>query len=82
MNEWLTRRLVLPLHERATPSLRALAGPLPRLARYVERLEAALDKVDNGDINYVSGAKVNSYHTVWFELHEDLLRILDRKRDD
>jgi len=25
---------------------------------------------------------VDSYHTVWFELHEDLLRILGREREE
>jgi hypothetical protein len=30
----------------------------------------------------VSDARTPSYHTVWFELHEDLLRVLDRERDE
>lgn len=70
------------LHERAEPMLAGLAAALPRLSRYGDRLSAALDKAESGEINFVSGAKIDSYHTVWFELHEDLLRILDRKRDD
>lgn len=70
------------LHERAEPMLARLAPALPRLSRYAARLDAALDKAESGEINFVSGAKIDSYHTVWFELHEDLLRILDRKRDD
>lgn len=70
------------LHERAEPVLKALSKLLPRLGRYLERLDNALDKAEAGEINFVSGAKIDSYHTVWFELHEDLLRILDRKRDD
>ena len=70
------------VHERAEPMLAGLAAALPRLSRYSARLCAALDKAESGEINFVSGAKIDSYHTVWFELHEDLLRILDRKRDD
>ena len=35
----------------------------------------------SGEIDYVSGVKVGSYHTVWFELHEDLLRLLGRSRE-
>ena len=27
-------------------------------------------------------AKIDSYHTVWFELHEDLLRMLGREREE
>ncbi len=68
------------LHERAEPVLAAFASALPRLARYAERLAAALERAEDGAIEFVSGAKVESYHTVWFELHEDLLRILDRAR--
>ncbi len=70
------------LHERAEAMLASLAVPVPRLRRYTERLDHALDRAEAGETAFVSGAKIDSYHTVWFELHEDLLRILDRKRDD
>ena len=70
------------LHERAEPLIRAMTLGLPRLVRYAERLNEALDRVDDGQHEFVSGAKVSSYHTVWFELHEDLLRILSRKREE
>lgn len=70
------------LHERAEAMLASLALPVPRLQRYTERLDHALDRAQAGETAYVNGATIDSYHTVWFELHEDLLRILDRKRDD
>jgi len=70
------------LHERAEPVLAALAGRLSRLGRYRARLAHALDQAESGRIEFVSGAKIDSYHTVWFELHADLLRVLDRRRDD
>lgn len=70
------------LHERAESVLNDLSKPMPRLKRYAQRLERALDQAEAGEVNFVSGAKIDSYHTVWFELHEDLLRILNRKRDD
>ena len=70
------------LHERAEPVLAALTDVLPRLERYAARLEDALAKAESGEARYVSGAKIDSYHTVWFELHEDLLRILDRERHE
>lgn len=68
------------LHERADEVLAGLAASLPRLGKYRERLEAALGRIDDGTIEFVSGARIDSYHTVWFELHEDLLRILERER--
>ena len=70
------------LHERAEAILRQLAAGLPRLAIYARKLEAALEKAEDGAIEWVSGARIESYHTVWFELHEDLLRILGRTRQE
>ena len=62
--------------------LRSFARMVQALARYVDRMSEDLDLVDEGKSEFVSGAKVSSYHTVWFELHEDLLRMLDRTRDE
>ena len=70
------------LHERSEVVFRQLAVGLPRLAIYAEKLEAALKRAEDGAIEWVSGAKIESYHTVWFELHEDLLRILGRTRQE
>ena len=70
------------LHERAEAILRQLSAGLPRLAIYAEKLESALEKAEDGAIEWVSGARIESYHTVWFELHEDLLRILGRTRQE
>ena len=70
------------LHERAEAILQQLSGGLPRLAIYARKLEAALEKAEDGAIDWVSGARIESYHTVWFELHEDLLRILGRTRQE
>jgi hypothetical protein len=69
-------------HERAQRPLGQLAELEPRLAEYTRRLETAYDKVLAGEIDFVSGARVDSYHTVWFELHEDLLRMLGREREE
>jgi hypothetical protein len=70
------------LHERADKLLTRLAELQPRLSRYAERLDAAYDKVLAGETDFVSGVRVDSYHTVWFELHEDLLRMLGRTREE
>jgi hypothetical protein len=53
-----------------------------RFSYYRTHLEAALEKAEDGAIEWVSDARLPSYHTVWFELHEDLLRLLGRKRQD
>ena len=69
-------------HDRAQGPLQQFAELVARLGRYVERLETAYDSVLAGHLDFVSGARVDSYHTVWFELHEDLLRMLGREREE
>jgi hypothetical protein len=70
------------LHERADAVLDQLAGALPRMRVYRDKLLAALEKAEDGTIAWVSDAKIESYHTLWFELHEDLLRLMGREREE
>jgi hypothetical protein len=70
------------LNERAEGVLTQLASALPRMHIYRDKLAAALEKAEDGDIAWVSDAKIESYHTLWFELHEDLLRLMRRERDE
>ena len=70
------------LHERFEPVLKALVAGEPRLKTYAEKLAAALERAEDGDANAVSDARTDSYHTVWFELHEDLLRLTGRQRQE
>ncbi len=70
------------VHERFEPLLAQLIRGLPRLAVYRHKLERALEEAERGQIQWVSDAKLESYHTVWFEMHEDLLRVLGRVRDE
>jgi hypothetical protein len=70
------------LHERAERVLDKFAELDPRLEVYTQRLDDAYDKVLAGNHDFVSGVRIDSYHTVWFELHEDLLRMLGREREE
>lgn len=70
------------VQDRAVKVLDKLARPEPRLATYAHRLESAYDKVLAGETDYVSGVRVDSYHIAWHELHEDLLRMLGRTRQE
>lgn len=69
------------LHERAAKVLDQLTGAEPRLQQYVRRLDAAYDQALAGKSDFVTGVKVDSYHVVWHELHEDLLRMLGHERE-
>jgi hypothetical protein len=62
------------VHHRVTPIIAAASAQLPRLRRYAAKLQAALDKVAAGDTAWLSRPLIDSYHTVWFELHEELIQ--------
>jgi hypothetical protein len=70
------------LHERSEPILKRMTAELPRLASYWKMLSIAIENAEDGAIEWVSDARIASYHTVWFEMHEDLLRVLGRERDE
>ena len=70
------------LHERTTAWLRPLYDGLPRLASYGARLDAAAAAAAGGDGKYIASPRVDSYHGVWFELHEDLILLAGRTRED
>jgi pyruvate, orthophosphate dikinase len=52
----------------------------PRLATYRTRLDGALASARGGDGRYVASPRVDSYHGIWFELHEDLIGLAGRTR--
>ena len=54
----------------------------PRLAGYGERLARAVERAAAGDGKYVASPRVDSYHGIWFELHEDLILLAGRTRAD
>ena len=68
------------LHERAERIVREFERGVPRFKYYRTHLSAALEKAEDGALEWVSDVRLPSYHTLWFELHEDVLRLLGRKR--
>jgi pyruvate,orthophosphate dikinase len=70
------------IHADASAWLTPLVAGLPRLAAYRERLERAAAAARGGDNRYVASPRVDSYHGVWFELHEDLILLAGRNRAD
>jgi pyruvate,orthophosphate dikinase len=61
------------LHRQVLPLLDQIVDVAPRLGHYRARLVKAADAVAAGDHGFVSKPIADSYHTVWFELHEDLI---------
>jgi len=64
---------LLALHHDVVPLVGRIAELAPRLSHYKPRLQRAADAVAGGDHTYVCRPLMDSYHTVWFELHEDLI---------
>jgi DNA-binding MarR family transcriptional regulator len=61
------------VHRAVLPILASASAQLPRLDAYSAKLSSALEKVQAGDTTLFTRPLVDSYHTVWFELHEELI---------
>jgi len=68
------------IHGDARPVCDRLARTLDRYRPYGPRLTHAVERVRGGDTDYFAKPMIPSYHTVWFELHEDLLARLGIER--
>ena len=68
------------LHAEVAPICADLAATLDRFGGYGPRLADALARVQAGDTDWFTKPMIASYHTVWFELHEDLLATLGLER--
>jgi pyruvate,orthophosphate dikinase len=69
------------LHDDARAWLEPLTGELGRLRIYLARLDRAAAAVRSGDHAHIASPRIDSYHNVWFELHEDLIQLAGRTRE-
>ena len=70
------------VHAEIVAIVGAVSQTVVRLGVYVERLQEAIDAVAAGDQAMMANPLRESYHTVWFELHEELIRLSGRNRAD
>jgi hypothetical protein len=68
------------LHARTVALIDDIAAHAPRVGRYRWRLSDALAKLEAGDHRYLTAPDRDSYHTVWFELHQLLINLLGLTR--
>lgn len=68
------------IDEGIRPVLGDLAAALDRYGCYGPRFANALAQLDAGALEYFTKPIIDSYHTIWFELHEDLLSSLGIER--
>ncbi|QPL92071.1 transcriptional regulator [Streptomyces clavuligerus] len=76
----LVLRRFADLNARADAVLTELSSALARFGRYRFRLTVALTRAWAGERDRVTDS-TSSYHTVWFQLHEDLLATLGLPRE-
>ncbi|ORA78138.1 MarR family transcriptional regulator [Mycobacterium malmoense] len=70
------------VHARAVSIIEAAASQLPRFHAYSAKLLAALDKIKKGETAWLARPVIDSYHTVWFELHEELIGAIGLTREE
>jgi len=68
------------LDDEAGPVCDELGSALARFGGYRHRLGSARRRLESGETAYLDGMRVDSYHLVWFELHEHLLATLGIRR--
>jgi pyruvate, orthophosphate dikinase len=68
------------LHARTVALIDDMAAHAPRIGGYRRRLSNALAKLEAGDHRYLTAPDRDSYHTVWFELHQHLINLLGLTR--
>lgn len=78
--DWSVIDRLRALDERAAPVITRVARASERFDRYRPRLRAALVRVDEGEHEWVTSPRCDSYHTVWMQLHEDLLLAIGADR--
>ncbi|WP_232715251.1 MarR family transcriptional regulator [Gordonia metallireducens] len=69
------------IHERVSAVVDEAGRHVPRLSRYGTKLDEALAKLNAGDTSWLAKPIADSYHTVWFELHEELILAAGLTRD-
>lgn len=69
------------VHARVLPIIDKAGAQLPRLNAYSAKLTAALDNIKSGDTAWLTRPLIDSYHTVWFELHEELIGAVGLTRE-
>ena len=70
------------LHASFLPLAERVVVIAPRLAPYPVRFTGALQRVQSGEHTWIARPMIDSYHTVWFELHEELIGLAGLSRAD
>jgi hypothetical protein len=78
--DWSVLDRARVLDERIAPIVSRLGRRVERFAPYRPRLRSALERVDAGETEWLTSPRLDSYHTVWMQMHEDLLLAIGADR--
>jgi hypothetical protein len=78
--DWAIFDRLSSIDDRVGPLVSSVARDLDRFGSYRARLRAARQRVEEGDHEWFTSPRIDSYHTVWMQLHEDLLLALGKER--
>jgi hypothetical protein len=78
--DWACIDRLRELHDKTSPVARTMTRAVERFGSYRTRLRTALERVEEGDVEWLTSPRFDSYHTVWMQLHEDLLLALGLDR--
>lgn len=70
------------VHPRMLQLIAELKAAVPRLSGYARRFDAALQRLRQAEVRYLAAPIIDSYHTIWFELHQDLIQVCGLNRAD
>jgi len=68
------------INDSVAPLLKLFAEDVPSLDGYADRLNASLENLDEGDNAWLASPLIDSYHTVWMHLHQELLLTIGMSR--
>jgi pyruvate,orthophosphate dikinase len=71
---------VADFHQATLAILPEILMLMPRLKPFATRLAHAANAIAAGDGSMIASPLKDSYHTVWFELHEELIHLAGRDR--
>ena len=78
--DWGVVDRLVRIDDRIGPVVRRLGRRAPLFEGYRERLRHARRQVEDGAHEWFTSPRIDSYHTVWMELHEHFLVALGLER--
>jgi pyruvate,orthophosphate dikinase len=69
------------LHDSVQAICSEVGRLVPRLTPFARRFANAMAAVEAGDMAALASPLRDSYHTIWFELHEELIHLTGRTRE-